>query len=197
VNVVVITDRRSCDDLLERVAAIARVPGVMFQVREKDLDGGALLALTRAVIAAANGAPVWVNDRVDVARLAGASGVHLPEAGLPIDVVRALAPELAIGCSRHDADAARAAADAGADLVQLGPCFATPGKPTLGLAPLATKIAARLVAVGGITGPDEARAARRAGADAVAVIRAAWTSVDPASAIAAIADAVSTSSAAS
>ena len=193
-NVVVITDRRQCDDMLERIAAIARVPGVMFQVREKDLDGGALLALTRAVIAAANGAPVWVNDRVDVARLAGAQGVHLPEAGLPIDVVRALAPELAIGCSRHDAAAARAAADAGADLVQLGPCFATPGKPTLGLAPLATKLAtklaARLVAVGGITGPDEARAARRAGADAVAVIRAAWTSPDPAAAIGAIADAI-------
>ena len=59
-----------------------------------------------------------------------------------------------------------------------------------GLAPLATKLAARLVAVGGITGPDEARAARRAGADAVAVIRAAWTSPDPAAAIGAIADAI-------
>ena len=109
---------------------------------------------------------------------------------MPIDVARALAPGLAIGCSRHDAESARAASDAGADVVQLGPCFATPGKPTLGLAPLATTIAARLVAVGGITGPDEARAAIRAGADAVAVIRAAWLSRDAAAAIAAIADAV-------
>ena len=184
-----ITDRRSCSDPLERVAAIAKIPGVAFQVREKDLDGQALLELVRAVIARAAGAPVWVNDRVDVARLAGAHGVHLPEAGMAIADARALAPGLAIGCSRHSAESALAAAAAGADLVQLGPCFATPGKPVLGLAPLAIETAATVVAVGGIVGPDQARAAIAAGADAVAVIRAAWTSPDPAAAIAAIADA--------
>ena len=184
----VITNRRLCGDLLERVAAIARIPGVAFQVREKDLDGGPLLELARAVIARANGAPVWVNDRVDVAQLAGAHGVHLPEAGMAIADARALAPELAIGCSRHSAEAARAAI--GADLVQLGPCFDTPGKPTLGLAALAVDMPATVVAVGGIIGPAQARAAIAAGADAVAVIRAAWTSPDPAAAIAAIADAV-------
>jgi thiamine-phosphate diphosphorylase len=187
VKVVVITDRRLCDDLIDRIAAIAKVPGIAFQVREKDLDGGPLLALARRIVAAANGAPVWVNDRVDVAQLAGAYGVHLPEAGMPIEVARTLAPELAIGCSRHSADGARDAAGRGAQLVQLGPCFATPGKEPIGLAPLATKLPAKLVAVGGITGPDEARAAIAAGADAVAVIRAAWTSADPAAAIAAIA----------
>ena len=189
--IVVITDRRLCDDLPDRVAAIARVPGVAFQVREKDLDGAALLALARAVIARAGAAPVWINDRVDVAVLAGAHGVHLPEAGLPIAAARALAPGLAIGCSRHSADAARVAAEDGADLVQLGPIFATPGKPAIGSAPFAARLPrGTLVAVGGITGPDEARAAIRAGADAVAVIRAAWTSADPAAAIATIAAAI-------
>jgi thiamine-phosphate pyrophosphorylase len=187
VRVLVVTDRRLCGDLLERVAAIARIPGVAFQVREKDLDGGPLLELARAVIARSNGAPVWINDRVDVARLAGAHGVHLPEAGMSIADARALAAELAIGVSRHSADAALAAV--GADVIQLGPCFATPGKPTLGLAPLAIDTPATVVAVGGIVGPEQARAAIAAGADAVAVIRAAWTSADPAAAIAAIADA--------
>jgi thiamine-phosphate diphosphorylase len=190
VKVVVITDRRLCDDLVDRVAAIAAIPGVAFQIREKDLDAGPLLALARRIIAAANGAPVWINDRLDIARLAGAHGVQLPETGIPIEVARALAPELAIGCSRHSADSARDAAARGADVVQLGPIFATPGKQPIGLSPLATKLAARLVAVGGITGPDEARAAIAGGADAVAVIRAAWTSRDPAAAIAAIAGVV-------
>jgi thiamine-phosphate pyrophosphorylase len=186
VRVVVITDRRACDDLVARVAAIAAVPGVMFQVREKDLDGAELLELARRVVRAAAGAPVWINDRADIAQLAGAAGLHLPESGLSVADARALVPGLAIGCSRHAAESAVAAARAGADLVQLGPCFETPGKTAIGLAPLATRIPAHLVAVGGITGPDQARAAIAAGANAVAVIRAAWSSPDPVAAIAAL-----------
>jgi thiamine-phosphate pyrophosphorylase len=186
VRVVVITDRRACDDLVARVAAIAVVPGVMFQVREKDLDGAELLALARRVVLAAAGAPVWLNDRADIARLAGADGVHLAEAGMSVADARALVPGLAVGCSRHAAESAVTAARDGADLVQLGPCFETPGKPPIGLAPLAVRIRAHLVAVGGITGPDQARAAIAAGANAVAVIRAAWRSPDPADAIAAL-----------
>src|SRR5690606_23493284 len=73
-RVVVITNRRLLggDALLARLAAIlAAAPrgSVLVQVREKDLDGGPLLRLTRDVLAVARpaGAPVWVNDRVDVA----------------------------------------------------------------------------------------------------------------------------------
>jgi thiamine-phosphate pyrophosphorylase len=44
----------------------------------------------------------------------------------------------------------------------------------------------RLVAVGGIDGPARARAARAAGADAIATIRAIWDAVDPAAAVAAL-----------
>jgi thiamine-phosphate pyrophosphorylase len=191
VHVVVITDHQLCADPIERVAAISAIPNVAFQVREKDLDGGALLALARSIVHAANGAPVWINDRVDVAMLAGATGVHLPEAGMPIAVAKQLAPTLMIGASRHSAATAREAADAGADIVQLGPLFSTPGKTPIDRAAFATKLRSKLIAVGGITGPDEARAAIRAGADAVAVIRAAWISDDPVAAIAAIARAVS------
>ncbi|HEX4455769.1 MAG TPA: thiamine phosphate synthase [Kofleriaceae bacterium] len=190
-HVVVITDRRLCADLIDRVRAISAISNVAFQVREKDLDGGALLALARAIIEAANGAPVWINDRVDVAVLAGAAGVHLPEAGMPIAEARRLAPTLKVAASRHSVASAREAADAGADVVQLGPLFPTPGKAPIDRAAFATKLGrATLVAVGGILGPDEARAAIRAGADAVAVIRAAWTADHPVAAIAAIADAV-------
>jgi thiamine-phosphate pyrophosphorylase len=72
-----------------------------------------------------------------------------------------------------------AGASAGADLIQLGPIWPTPSKPgapTLGEAALARpgrRFA--LVAVGGIDTPERAERAAAAGADAVAVIRAAWT----------------------
>ena len=142
------------------------------QIREKDLDGGALLALVHAAVRA--GVRVVVNDRVDVALAAGAFGVHLPERGMAVADVRAIAPRLHVGVSRHDP---RAPID-GADSVQLGPIFATPGKgPALGVDAL--RIArgahgARLVAVGGIETAAQIEACMAAGADAVAMIRGAW-----------------------
>lgn len=194
-RLVAITDRRRmvAPDALARgdwaeiarrfAAAVARVaaPDVLVQVREKDLDGGPLLALVRAALA--TGARVAVNDRLDVALAAGAHGVHLPEQGLPIAAAREIAGPLvgfSFGVSCHSIEGARAAALAGADLVQLGPIWDTPGKgPPLGPAALAAARAAlpagtRLVAVGGIDGEARIREALRAGADAVAAIRAAW-----------------------
>lgn len=169
-RIVVITDRRLGDPRrqLERLFSISRLDGVHVQVREKDLEGRALLALVRDVIAI--GAPTWVNDRADIARITGAHGVHLPEHGLSIADAR-LAGATRIGCSRHTAADALAAE---CEIVQLGPIFATPGKgPPLGLAALAIDTRATLVAVGGIDSPERARAALAAGADAIAVIRAA------------------------
>jgi thiamine-phosphate pyrophosphorylase len=197
VNVVLITN--GAPDTLDRLRAIfAAVPrgAVAVQVREKQLDGGPLYALVREVLALARpaGATVWVNDRADVARAAGADGVHLPERGLPVADARALG--LAVGCSRHARDGVLAAARDGAALVQLGPIWATPGKSEpLGPVALAVRRelpeAAQLVAVGGIDSAERARQAAEAGADAVAVIRAAWTSRDPASTIAELVRAIS------
>lgn len=198
IRLVAITDRRRmvAPEVLARGdhaeiarafgAAVARVaaPGVLVQIREKDLDGGPLLALVRAALAA--GAAVVVNDRLDVALAAGAVGVHLPEHGLAIEAVRGLLAArppgagFTIGASRHSLEGAIAAARAGADLVQLGPIWDTPGKgPPLGPATLAAARAAlppsaRLVAVGGIDSAARAREALDAGADAVAAIRASW-----------------------
>jgi len=157
---------------------------VVIQLREKDLDGGPLLQLTRA---AQPFAPVIVNDRLDVALAADAYGVHLPERGLPVDVARALAPSLLIGVSRHAPPG-----HTGADLVHLGPIWSTPAKPDvppLGeatLSGIALGSLARLVAVGGIDSPARARQAAAAGAAAVAVIRAAWNGASLAPFVAAV-----------
>ena len=179
-RVVAITDRR-----LMRPDSIARaldgVPAgsVAIQVREKDLDGGALLAIARAAVE--SGAPVFVNDRVDVALAAGAAGVHLPERGMSVADVRAIAPGLIVGVSRHAIDAS----SDGADLVQLGPIWPSPGKGT----PLGTGVLRRdgfVVAVGGIDSLERAREAAAAGANAVAMIRAAWAGQSLAPVVAAI-----------
>jgi thiamine-phosphate pyrophosphorylase len=195
-RVVAITDLATCamPELGDRLRAIlAAVPpgSVRLQLRKRRLDGGPLLALARELIAIARplGAEVWINDRADVALAAGADGVHLPERGLAIAEARALG--LRTGASRHSAESAVAAARDGADVVHLGPIFATPAKPSpLGTDALAVRLPVPLIAVGGIDSPERAREAVRAGADAVAVIRAAWTSADPAATIAAICEAI-------
>jgi thiamine-phosphate pyrophosphorylase len=168
---VAITDRRVMTPSFG--AAIARVTADLVQVREKDLDGAALLALVREAIA--TGQRIVVNDRVDVALAAGAYGVHLPERGLSIADARALGATF-IGRSVHTLDGVRESE--GADLIQLGPIFETPGKgPPLGLAILEharSLTRAKLVAVGGIDSEARARAVLQTGADGVAMIRGAW-----------------------
>ena len=101
-----------------------------------------------------------VNDRFDVARAAGADGVHLATVSLPSSVVRkACGPEFLIGASTHSLDEARAARDGGADFVVFGPVFETESKraygPPQGLEKL-REVASALegfpvLAIGGVT----------------------------------------------
>jgi len=167
---------------IQRALAGCPPGSVIIQLREKDLDGGPLFQLARA---ARPFAPLIINDRLDVALAAEAAGIHLPERGLPVDVVRALAPSLLIGVSRHAPPG-----DTGADLVHLGPIWSTPSKPdvpALGEPALADPHgAASLVAVGGIDSPARAERAATAGASAVAVIRAAWSGGSLAAYVAAV-----------
>ena len=184
-KVVLITEPAlAWDDLVPRVTAIlAGVPrdAIAVQLRAKQLDGGAVFAMARALIA--TGVELWINDRIDIALAAGAAGVHLPEHGFELADARALT-KLPIGCSRHSVAAALAC---DADVIQLGPIFDTPGKRTIGLEPLGqVGRRARLVAVGGIDSAERASLAAAAGADAVAVIRAAWAVADPVASIRAL-----------
>jgi len=161
---------------LARDAARAGVERV--QVREKDLADAALLELVAAVVASVRGSAtrVLVNGRPDVAVAAGAAGVQLPEAGLPVAEVKRVFPGLEVGASRHSVAGALQAAAEGADFVLLGPIFPTPGKEAwvLGAAALreaASRLPIPVLAVGGI---DAATApqALAAGAAGLAAIRA-------------------------
>jgi thiamine-phosphate pyrophosphorylase len=168
---------RSAEPLPETALGAVRNGIGWFQVREKDRADGALLALVGAVVSALAGTSgrVLVNGRPDLAMLAGACGVHLPEEGLPARDVRDAYPALTVGVSCHSVDACRRAEQAGAHYALLGPVFATPGKETrvLGLDVLAEAASAVRIpvhAVGGVEAHN-ARAVRDAGARGLAAIR--------------------------
>jgi thiamine-phosphate diphosphorylase len=130
-------------------------------------------------------AALFVNDRVDIARVAHATGAHLPADGLPIKAARALLTrDQLLGRSVHSSEAAREALDEGADYAFLGPIWETtshPGRPGLGLGAFKGLASLPVIAIGGVT-TDRARLCRDAGAWGVAAITALWHAADPAAA---------------
>jgi thiamine-phosphate pyrophosphorylase len=150
------------------------------QVRAKDLDSGSFLDLCRAIVglARAYGASVIVNDRADIARLAGAHGVHVGQEDLtPADVRTLLGPDAIVGLSTHTMAQIAQARHEPISYLAVGPVFGTDTKATgydaVGLALVEQAVTAAgdvpVVAIGGIT-IDRARAVLDAGATSVAVI---------------------------
>jgi len=143
---------------------------------------------------AGSGVPLIVNDRVDVAMAASASGVHVGQHDLPArDTRRLVGSDLLVGVSvASGAEAHRAIAD-GADYVSVSPVFLTPTKPDADLAVGLEGVArvrdavpgSPVLAIGGI-GAGNARAVVEAGADGVAVVSAIMAADDPEAAAAAI-----------
>ena len=95
------------------------------QVREKFMEGRALIERVREVIGIVNRrAAVIVNDRPDIAMLAGADGVHLGQGDLPAAEVRRLyGRQLIVGVSTSRLEEARDAKLAGADYCGIGPMY--------------------------------------------------------------------------
>jgi thiamine-phosphate pyrophosphorylase len=194
VRLVLVTDRRAVRDLPAALsAALSGIPpgGAAVQLREKDLSAAALLELARELLplCRAAGAPLMVNDRVDVVLVAHADGVHLPADGLGVaEARRLLGPGGLIGLSCHSPGEVAAAHAAGADLVFFGPVWETPGKTAQGTRALGEAVRAAgipVFAIGGAT-PETARRARQAGAHGVACIRSVIGAEDPARAAAAM-----------
>jgi len=160
------------------------------QIRAKLASSGALLAAAEAFVrrSAGSGALILVNDRADVARMAGAGGVHVGQEDLaPADARTILGPDACVGLSTHTLVQIDAGLLAPVDYLAIGPVFGTVTKAT-GYEPIglpAVAGAARriqgarpLVAIGGIT-LDCAPGVLAAGARSVAVISDLWTGGDP------------------
>lgn len=150
----------------------------LVQVRHKSAAARTLIGEVDEVLKLAPpDAQVIVNDRVDIARLTGASGVHLGQEDLPPLLARTiLGKRQIIGCSTHNLAQALDADSAPIDYLAVGPIFSTPTKenaaPVVGLE-LLREICGRVrkpvVAIGGIT-LDSAGEVFTCGAASVAVI---------------------------
>jgi thiamine-phosphate pyrophosphorylase len=161
----------------------------LLQLRAKNLTPRQFHDLAQALISGLASHPVRViiNDRPDIAALAGAHGVHLGQEDLPVANARKICPSPQwVGVSTHSLEQLRAADLTSADYIAVGPVFPTVTKenpdPVIGIEFLraARKITRKpLVAVGGIT-VQSAGEVFRAGADSVAVISDLALAPDPA-----------------
>lgn len=187
-----ITDRRrmrpSPEVALQRLLDAVPPGLVAVQLRERDATTRELLALGELLLplCRARGAPLLINDRLDVARTLGADGVQLRVGSVPVADARAFLGDSAlIATSCHGASELQASE--GADLCTLGPIFETPSKRALGnpigLAGFSAAMAAvpSRPAIFGLGGIQQAtgRHVLRAGAHGLAAIGAFWDG-DPA-----------------
>jgi thiamine-phosphate pyrophosphorylase len=167
----------------------------LLQLRAKHLGSGEFLTLCDGLVQAAEpyDASIIVNDRADLAALAGAAGVHVGQEDLsPAEARRLLGPAAIVGCSTHTVEQIEAALRESISYLAVGPVFGTTTKDTgysavgLGLVSTAARLARAIpvVAIGGIT-LETASSVVEAGATSVAVIGDLLTHGNPQARVAA------------
>jgi thiamine-phosphate pyrophosphorylase len=172
-----ITDRKAAGGfraLLEIIRDQLEIGVDLVQIRENDVSGRAVFEFTMAVLevrARIKGPTVTkilVSSRADIAKAAGADGVHLPAAA-PVQTI----PGLFVGRSCHTLGDLEKSAAQQANVVVFGPIFETPGKGApLGIEVLqaAARLHPNLFALGGVTW-ENAEICIGAGAKGIAGIR--------------------------
>ena len=171
----------------EQVERLAEGGATFIQLREKNASPRDFYEAAREAVRVARrlGVQVIINDRVDIAIVVGADGVHLGQDDLPPEKARALLGENRIvGYSTHNLKQALEACFAPVDYVAIGPAFQTSTKekpdPVVGLEAIAEikrRMSKPLVAIGGIT-LELAKSVIEAGADSVAVISDLYSTED-------------------
>lgn len=157
-----LTDSRlSLGRPLEEVAGALLDAGIkILQYREKKLPGSRMLEECKMLrrLTRDHDACFIVNDHIDIAILSEADGIHLGQDDVPVTEARKLVgPGMCIGLSTHSPAQARAAVQAGADYIGVGPIFPTQTKEDV-VAPVgfeyldwvAANIRLPFVAIGGI-----------------------------------------------
>lgn len=187
-------------DLFSAVEEALQAGVTLVQYREKNGLGKDMLEKARALITLCHkyNVPLLVNDRLDIALLSGADGVHLGQDDIPVAEARRMADlffascaaahivnkthqqagsNFIIGATAHNVEEALAAEAAGADYLGCGAVFATNTKKDtvpLGIEGLKAIRQAVHIPIAGIAGitPDNYRQVLEAGADGVAVVSA-------------------------
>lgn len=129
-------------------------------------------------------APLFINDRIDIARAFDGVGVQLGAGSLPLPTARPLLDGRRIGYSAHGAAEAALAEAEGADFILAGTIFRTASHPDVepgGTALLSAVVDAcrtPVLAIGGVTA-ENVSGVLSTGAYGAAVIRAVWDAPDP------------------
>ena len=135
------------------------------------------LALELRVISEETGSWVLINDRVDIAMVAGVSGAQLTSRSLRIADARRIAPDMILGASVHDTADAWMTAHSGATFLVAGPAAesATPQADQMRFVEAVVDAAdgCPVIAVGGMT-PERVHEVVRAGAVGMAAVRGIW-----------------------
>ncbi len=184
----VITDRKVSGGRAHEEIAAAAIEGgaTVIQFRDKELGGRKQVetALRIRDIARASGVTFIVNDRVDVALLSDADGVHLGQDDIPAPIARKIMGNKIIGVSASTVEEALLAQQQGADYLGVGPVFPTGSKadaaPPIGLTGLAEIVRAvdiPVVAIGGIS-QENLTDVLETGVSGVAVISAVVAASD-------------------
>lgn len=179
---------QSCGAGVEATIREALSAGVgIIQVREKQMSDRELLEHARRIRGLTHEyhALLIMNDRPDLAVLAGADGVHVGQDELTVrDARRIVGPDRFVGVSTHSIEQARQAVLDGADYLGVGPTFPSHTKSFSEFAGLefvkqvAAEICLPWFAIGGISA-ENISAVLDAGATRVAVSNAICGSADP------------------
>jgi len=161
----------------------------LLQYRDKRASARELLSNSRTIAATARAAncTFLVNDRPDIAYLAGADGVHVGQEDLGVEQAReVIGAERWVGVSTHNLEQFQQAAASSADYIAVGPIFPTSSKanpdPVVGVEFVrrARALTSKpIVAIGGIS-LERAPEVIAAGADSIAVISGVLKAQDPA-----------------
>jgi thiamine-phosphate pyrophosphorylase len=185
-----VTDRGLCGKrpLADVVLRAIRGGAVCVQLREKGVTARVFIEEARKikVLMEPLGAPLIINDRLDVALAVGADGVHLGQDDMPYEIARKLmGPKAIIGLSVETWEDVERAEALDVDYLGVSPVFTTPTKTDTkgpwgleGLARIRAFSRHPLVAIGGLNASN-AEAVVMAGADGVAVVSAICASPDP------------------
>ncbi len=187
-KVYVITDRKLLPEgkFLDGVESALKGGVRAIQLREKDLSPAEILNLGQEVrkLAEKYQAQFFINDRVDIALMVGADGVHLTENSVPVNEVKNRFPQLFAGVSTHSLESAKKAEAGGADFITFSPIFDTPSKKEFGppqgldrLKEVVEGVQIPVLALGGIKKSNIA-SVQNTGAYGISLISGIWNARD-------------------
>ncbi len=122
----------SDDKFLDAIASALKGGVDILQLREKSMPANKIIELGQKIklLCAEYNATFIVNDRVDIAYVLEADGVHLGQDDMDVASARKILGDNAIiGVSTHAPEQAKKAVIDGADYIGMGPVFTTPTKP--------------------------------------------------------------------